>query len=317
MTMDLSRLNTVQVVPPTPFTPDGREVLVDRLQALVGRLAADGIQVFLPAAGTGEFHSLTVEEVVKCVRATRTALSDSATVIAPIGFSVEDAVAIGKGALDAGADALLLMPTIHPYVGDAGFRDYFCAISDRLAVPLLTYKRGPAPSDKLLLELARNKKLCGTKYAVNDVDAFSRFAAAAADVPTLGLYCGTAERWAPYFMLAGATGYTSGLGCFAPRTTLAMHRLLAAGQFPEAMRLLAAFRPIEDYRALDGDSFNIAAIKYAVSLCGPDLGPCRPPQRRLTATEQADIRRIVESLLEVENRVGSHETLGRIQITTM
>ncbi len=297
---DRNRLDTVQLVPPTPFSPDGREVVVERLAALVRDLAEAGIRVFLPAAGTGEFHSLSVDEVVQCVRATRSAVGDSSTVIAPIGFSVEQAVATGKRALDAGADALLLMPVVHPYVCDEGYRDYFLTIADRLGAPLLTYKRGPAPSDKLLLELARAGKLCGVKYAVNDLDTFARFAAAAPSAGNLGLYCGTAERWAPYFMLAGATGYTSGSGCVAPRTTLALHRSLAARQFDEAFRLLAVLRPLEDFRAKDADSFNISALKYAVSLRGVDFGPCRPPQRQLSAEDQAAIRRIVETLLAVE-----------------
>lgn len=299
-TIDAHRLDTVQLVPPTPFTADGREVVGERLTALVRDLAASNMRVFLPAAGTGEFHSLSVDEVVQCVRATRSAVDDSCTVIAPIGFGVEHAVAMGKRALDAGADALLLMPVVHPYVCDEGFRDYFLAIADRLGVPLLTYKRGPAPSDKLLLALSRAGKLSGVKYAVNDLDAFARFAITAKSIGTLGLYCGTAERWAPYFMLAGATGYTSGSGCVAPRTTLAMHRSLTTGKFDEALRLLAVLRPLEDFRAKEGDSFNISALKYAVSLRGLDFGPCRPPQRRLTAQEQTDIRRFVDVLLDAE-----------------
>ena len=298
-----SRLDTVQLVPPTPFSADGREVLSERLGALVARLAADGIRVFLPAAGTGEFHSLSSDEIIQCVRATRAAVDDSCTVIAPIGFGLEQAVATGKRALDAGADALLLMPVVHPYVGDEGFRDYFSAIADRLGIPLMTYKRGPAPSDKLLLELGRSGKLLGVKYAVNDLDAWSRFAMAAKELGNVGLYCGTAERWAPYFMLAGATGYTSGSGCVAPKTTLALHRALTEKQFDQAFKLLAALRPLEDFRAKDADSFNISAIKYAVSLCGTEFGPCRPPQRRLAAEEQAAIQRIVETLLQSEKQI--------------
>lgn len=297
--MHSSRLDTVQVVPPTPFSPDGEQVLTDRLQTLVRELFAAGIRVFLPAAGTGEFHSLSTAEVVQCVAATRQAVPDG-VVMAPLGFSIADAVAIGQGALDAGADCLLLMPPIHPYLSDSGFREYFLAIADRLGTPLLTYKRGPVPSDKLLLELGRQGKLRGVKYAVNDADAFARFALAAREVPGLGLYCGTAERWAPYFMLAGATGYTSGLGCLTPRLTLELHRLLAAGEWGAAMRWLEPLRPIEDYRARDADSFNISAIKFAVSQQGLDCGPCRPPQRRLTPTEQEEIRSLAATLLARE-----------------
>jgi dihydrodipicolinate synthase/N-acetylneuraminate lyase len=101
-------------------------------------------------------------------------------------------------------------------------------------------------------------------------------------------------------MLAGATGYTSGSGCVAPRTTLAMHRLLANRKYDEALKLLEVLRPLEDYRGKEGESFNISAIKYAISVCGYEFGPCRPPQRRLTSQEESEIRRIVEVLSDAE-----------------
>src|SRR5262249_9698374 len=157
------------------------------------------------------------------------------------------ALAIGARALEAGANALLLMPPVHPYLCDAGFRDYFLALAGALGVPLLAYKRGPVPGDGLLLELARGGKLMGVKYAVNDPDQFLRFATAARG--HCGLYCGTAERWAPFFALAGATGYTSGIGTICPRLTLAMHADLARGDYPAALDRLRLMRPLEEFRS--------------------------------------------------------------------
>lgn len=311
-TIDLRRLNTVHVVPPSPFSPDGEQLLPERLTERVAALAAAGIRVFLPAAGTGEFHSLSEDEVVACVRATRAGAGSSAIVIAPIGFAPYQTVAQGKRLLDAGADLLLLMPTIHPYVSDAGYRDYFRFLSQRLGTALLTYKRGPAPSDRMLLELAREGLLCGVKYAVNDLDAFSHFVAGVhRDQLPVGLFCGTAERWAPYFMLAGATGYTSGAGCVAPRVTLELHLRLAAGKNDEAVRWFNALRPLEDFRAREADSLNISAIKYAVSRCGVDFGPVRPPQRTLTEDERRQLDQLVAELLAVEAQALDNFTLRR------
>jgi hypothetical protein len=100
------------------------------------------------------------------------------------------------------------MPPVHPYLSDDGVRDYFGVLMRELPLPFLAYKKGPFPSDALLGELADSGRLVGVKYAVNDLDAFARFAAAFGD--RLGLHCGTAERLAPFFHLAGARGYTSG-----------------------------------------------------------------------------------------------------------
>ncbi|MGE0607013.1 MAG: dihydrodipicolinate synthase family protein [Pirellulales bacterium] len=299
--LDLARFATVQLVPCTPFSADGKKVLVDRLGDFVRDVVAAGIRVLLPAAGTGEFQSLSAEEIVACVRVTRQAAGPDVAVVAPIGFGLGHALSVGRGAVEAGADALLLMPPIHPYLCDAGLRDYFQAITGELPLPVLAYKKGPHPSDELLLELAREGKLAGVKYANNDLDAVGRFAAALD--PQCGLYCGTAERFAPYFALAGATGYTSGAGNLCPRLTLSMHAALAAGDWREAMRLLAVIRPIEDFRARAGDSYNISMLKYALTLTGRDFGPPRPPQRRIMPADQAEIRRIVEPILAAEARL--------------
>jgi 4-hydroxy-tetrahydrodipicolinate synthase len=297
--IDLDRFATVQLVPLTPFSPDGQRVLADRLGSLVKSAYAAGIRVFLPAAGTGEFHSLTADEILACVAATRTAVGKDAIVVAPIGLGLPFALQVGRRAIEAGADALLVMPPIHSYLCDAGVRDYFHALASELPRPLLAYKKGPFPSDELLLELAREGKLAGIKYAVNDVDAVSRFAAALDK--RVGLYCGTAERFAPFFALAGARGYTSGAGNICPRLTLAMHRALAAGDQAEAQRILAIIRPIEDYRARAADSYNISMLKFALKVAGHDFGPVRPPLRRLTAQEEADVRSLVEPVLAAES----------------
>jgi 4-hydroxy-tetrahydrodipicolinate synthase len=281
--LDLGRFATVQLVPLTPFSADGEHVLADRLSAFAGQMYEAGIRVFLPAAGTGEFHSLTADEILTCVAATRSAVGSEATVVAPIGLGLPFALQVGRRAVEAGADALLVMPPIHSYLHDSGLRDYFTTLADKLP---------------LLLELAKGGQLAGIKYAVNDVDAVSRFAAALD--PRAGLYCGTAERFAPYFMLAGAHGYTSGAGNLCPRLTLAMHRALVRGDQAEAQRILAIIRPIEDYRARTADSYNISMLKFALQVAGHDFGPVRAPLRRITAEEEREIQAIVEPILATE-----------------
>src|SRR5690606_7255231 len=121
----------------------------------------------------------------------------------------------------------------------------------RLPRPFLVYKKGAFPSDELLIELGASDQFIGVKYAVNDLDAFTRFASKVGG--RFGLYCGTAERFAPFFHLAGATGYTSGAGNLCPRLTLTMHQALGEQRYQDAMRVLSLLRPIEDGRARAAD----------------------------------------------------------------
>ena len=297
MPLDLKRLDTVQLIPLTPFSADGKHLRSEVLGELTKELFAAGIRVFIPAAGTGEFHSMSAAEIVECSRVTRQATGKEAVVMTPIGLSLDHALAIGRGAAEAGADCLLVMPPVHPYLSDAGFADYLRVLAEELPLPLLAYKKGPIPSDKLLAECGAAGQLIGVKYAVNDMNAFAQFVPQAG---RLGVYCGTAERWAPFFMLAGATGYTTGAGNLCPRLTLAMFRALKGNDYREAMRLMNLIRPIEDFRARDGDSYNISLLKHALSLKGHDVGPPRPPNRRLTAAEQDEARRMLGPILAAE-----------------
>jgi 4-hydroxy-tetrahydrodipicolinate synthase len=298
MGLDPARLDAVQLVPPTPFSTDGTAVRPEVLGAFARALYDAGVRVFLPGAGTGEFHSLAPGEVVACVAAVRSAVDGEAVVIAPVGLGLPHALSIGRGAVEAGADALLVMPPVHPYLCDAGVRDYVRALMDALPLPFLAYKKGPVPGDDLLGELGATGRLVGVKYAVNDLDAVARFVAAHGG--RLAISCGTAERFAPFFHLAGARGYTSGAGNLCPRLTLALHAALNGGDYARAMELLRVLRPIEDYRARAGDSYNISMLKAALRLSGRDFGPPRPPQRALGAAEEAEIGALLAPILAAE-----------------
>ncbi|MBI1901697.1 MAG: dihydrodipicolinate synthase family protein, partial [Planctomycetia bacterium] len=259
-------LRTVQLVPVTAFDGEGRLALTV-MEANARRLFEAGIRVFIPCAGSSEFHSLRADEIVAAVAMTRQAVGRDSVVMAPVGLQLLHALEVGRKSLDAGADCLLVMPLDFPYLSDAGAADYYNAILGELSAPTLIYKKAEIPSDRLLLELADHPKVVGVKYAVNDIDAFRRVVTA--DQGRIDWFCGSAERFAPFFMLAGATGYTSGAGNLCPRLTLAMHAACAEGDWPQAMRLQEIIRPIEDYRARAGSSYNISFLKYAMTHVSP------------------------------------------------
>jgi 4-hydroxy-tetrahydrodipicolinate synthase len=302
------QLRTVQVVPATPYRSTG-EVNYEAMQLLNRRLYDAGIRVFIPCAGSAEFDSLSADEIVSSIRAVREAVGADALIMAPVGLQIGHALDIGRRSLEAGADAILVMPLSGPYLSNQGLRDYYLTLLDTLSAPTLIYKKGEIPSDALLLELADHPGVVGVKYAVNDVDAFTRIVAA--DEGRIEWICGSAERFAPFFFLAGASGYTSGAANLCPHLTLAMHAALAMGDYPQAMRLLEQIRPIEDYRARGASSYNISFLKYALRHTGLDFGPARPPQRKLTADEMREIDLLVPALLQAEEELASTPAAAR------
>ncbi|MEX1231045.1 MAG: dihydrodipicolinate synthase family protein [Planctomycetaceae bacterium] len=300
-TLDRRRLRTVHLVPLSAF--DGQNRMDLDLQAKhISRLAEAGISVFMPAAGTGEFHSLSEDEIIDQVKVTRKAAGPNAIVFAPMGGDIQRTVRVAERVMESGADGVMFMPLTHPYLSDEGFRDYIFTVLDKVPCPTLFYKRGPVPSDGMLLKMGEDSRVIGVKYAVNDLAQFRASVMADSD-QRLEWICGTAERWAPFYMLVGAGGYTTGAGNLCPHLTLAMHAALTAGEYQEGLRLQELILPLEDFRAKAGESFNISMLKYAMNALGMNFGEVRPPQRRLTAEDKREVEALAKGLLEVETEI--------------
>jgi 4-hydroxy-tetrahydrodipicolinate synthase len=298
--LDPTRLRTVHVVPVTAMTADGRLAL-DVQSRLTADLVQAGVTVLLPAAGTGEFQSLSTDEILDVGRVTKASAGSDTRVFLPVGGPIGQALQLARRAVEIGADGLMFMPFSHPYLNDDGATDYYRAVLAATSLPALIYKTGPIPSDRLLLQLVDHPQIAGVKYAVNDLPAFAEIVR-----QTQGRcewLCGSAERFAPYYMLAGATGYTSGAANLCPRLSLSMHRALAQGNMATALQRQRVLLPIEHYRARNGDSYGISLLKFGLTLRGFDCGHARPPQRRLTIAEQAEIEELLRPILAAESQL--------------
>ena len=299
--LERKRLHTVQLVPLTAFDASG-QLDLGPMRRQTERLYAAGVRVFIPCAGSSEFHTMVNDEIVSAVRMTREVVGDDAIVMTPVGLQLQAAIDLGRRAAEVGADALLVMPLVNPYLSDAGARDYYESLLQQVPLPAVVYKKDTYPSNQLLLQMADHPQLIGVKYSMPDISAFHHIVQQ--DQGRLDWFCGHAERYAPFFMLAGAPGYTSGAGNICPRVTLAMHRALAAGDYTESLRLQKILAPIEDYRARDANSYNVSFLKHAIRSLGMDFGQPRAPYRRLTSAEQQEIETLVAPILHAEAELG-------------
>ncbi len=295
-------MRTIQVALPTPFAKDGA-VDADALSRHVATLAAAGMSAFLPGAGTGEFHSLTAAEVEACVVATRAAIGDAGGIIGPVGFALEETIARGKRLMAKGADGLLVMPPIHPYIADIGFDAYLRRLHAETGAPLMVYKKAITPSDALLASLIADGVLAGVKYAINDVAAVAAFAARIGGRPAL--HCGTGERYAPFFMMAGACGFSSGAANLCPRLCMQMFAACRTGDFAGAVKLANLLRPIEDLRGREGDALSVGVLKLMLGRAGLDFGGVRPPLRGPATDEMREIIAALDPILAAEATTNS------------
>jgi 4-hydroxy-tetrahydrodipicolinate synthase len=286
-----SRLCSVVATIVTPFDPEGR---VDEraLQAIAERMVDAGIEVVVPCGNTGEFSSLSLDEAKRVTRIVVKAIGEQSTVVAGVGWSLPIALELARDAEGAGAHAVMVHHPVHTYIDRRALRAYYEQLVDGTGIGVVLYKRGPELTDELIAQLVLNEGVVGVKYAVNDLNAFANLVDSSdADVAWI---CGTAERWAPFFHLAGAGGFTSGLANFAPGQALALRDALEARDYERAMQIRAELTGLEELRQGKHSGNNVPVVKEALHLLGLADRAVREPLAELEPVEKLLVREIVE-----------------------
>lgn len=287
-----ANLKTVLVTTVTPFDEHG-SVQYDQLLAHCEYLLENGVEALIPCGNTGEFTSLSLDEADKVTAATVAAVGGRATVIAGIGGSTSIAIDLARAAEQAGADAVMVHHPVHTYIDRHGLLRYYERIVDAVEIGVVLYKRGPELTDDVIATLVQDERVIGVKYAVNDVNAFANLVQACdADVAWI---CGSAERWAPFFFLAGATSFSSGLGNFAPRKSMELFRLLESGRYVEAMAARNDVVVFEELRQGNDGANNVSAVKAAMSVLGLCSDTVREPLVSLDDDGRVVVGECVES----------------------
>src|SRR5438093_5063766 len=158
----------------TPF----RKGLVDydAFSRLVERQIREGSDGIVVAGTTGEPSSLTISERKELLQTAVKAANGRIPVVAATGSqSLEDTAELTQHAERAGADAVLVVTPYYSRPPQQGLVDYFLAIGQRTALPLLIYHiPGRAAVSITSESVARIgdklPTLVGIKHAVNDVE---------------------------------------------------------------------------------------------------------------------------------------------------
>ncbi len=294
--MDIEKLRdslrSVSVTTATPFTDNLGDIDEAGLEQNLQYLTSSGIDLVVPCGNTGEYYSLSESEWRRVVDATMSAVSPGTLVMPGIGGSITTAHEQLAYAEKEGAEMVMVMYPQHVFSSEEGIRDYFVKILDAAKIGVVLYKKGPLLSDRVLAELAGHERLVGVKYAFGRIVDFAR------TVQTVGSgiawSCGTAERFAPFFWLAGAEGFTSGLGNFAPKVSLSMLEALRIEDYSEAISIQHMIADLEFLREERGAANNVPVIKAALDLRGLNGGDCRPPIHSLGNDEKSRVAKAIE-----------------------
>lgn len=272
----------------TPFDGDDR-VDTALLSKLADRVAAAGVHGLVAGGNTGEFYTLDGEEIRAVHDAAIAGNAGRSVLIAGVGRALKEAIALGRRAVEAGADAVMVHQPLDPFAAPQAQAAYFIAVAEAMPVPVLAYVRSDALGVADIMVVANHPNVAGVKFATPNLMRLAE-CIRASGAGTAQWICGLAEGWAPAFYAQGARGFTSGLVNVDPARSLAIHAALEAGQYAEAQRLVAQIAAFETMRTKFNNGANVTVVKSALRLMGYAVGPVRAPG--LPALSDADMREL-------------------------
>jgi len=278
-------LSGFSVTTTTPFNDDLKHIDTDAISTNIKFLTKNEVPLIIPNGNTGEFYSLSEHEWEIVLQATVDASDTKSTIMTGIGHSITTALSQLDKVKGLGVSAVMIHYPQHVFISEEGLLSYYRRLLDAAKeLNVVLYKKGPLLTDAMLEKLMNYENLVGVKYAFGRIVDFSR------TVQNLGhgivWSCGTAERFAPFFFLAGARAFTSGLCNFAPQVSRRMFDALKRGNFDEAMKVQKMITPLEDLREGRNVANNVPIVKAAMDYFGLKGGLCRPPIHPLSDEER-------------------------------
>jgi 5-dehydro-4-deoxyglucarate dehydratase len=306
MTAPAPVFDGVLFFPVTPFSAAGevdRDVLAEHVAS---RLPFGPGGVF-PACGTGEFHALSANEAIDVVRTTVDTVAGRVPVIAGAGGPLGHAIELARGAADAGADGLLLLP---PYLVSGttdGLVAWVEAVAAASELPVIVYHRGTARyTPDAITRLAANPKVLGFKDGLGDIGLAQEIVLAAeATGRDLQFFNGllTAELSQGAYRGIGIPLYSSAAFAMIPELATLHYRAYTVGDEATRMTLLREFyTPLVRLRD-ETPGFGVSLIKAGLRIRGLDVGSVRPPLVDPTPEQESRLAVLLESGLALAERL--------------
>ncbi|MBU4611442.1 dihydrodipicolinate synthase family protein [Achromobacter sp. GG226] len=260
----------------TPYDADDT-LAPARLRPVVDRAVDAGVHVLVANGNTSEFYGLTTAEAETMVHAAAEQVAGRVPLVAGVGRSLHDALALARASRAAGATALMVHQPPDPFVAPRGIVAYVNRVAEAAQdLPLVLYLRDDSIGLPAVAELCAIPQVIGVKWAsptpLKLAQAIEQ--SAARDIAWIG---GLAEHWAPPFYAVGARGFTSGLINVLPERSLAIHAALERADYPTAMQLIRGMAAFEALRAEENNGCNVTVVKRALQWIGQDCGAVRAP----------------------------------------
>jgi len=279
----------------TKFTADDQLDLATFDMNIGAQLEA-GVDGLVLGGSLGEASTLTNDEKITLVKHT-VGLSGGRV---PVIFNIAEqatsaAIAIGKRALDAGADGLMVLPPMRYKADDRETVTYFTDIAKNVPLPIMIYNNPVDYAINITLdmfgEMAAQSNIVAIKESSRDISnitrLFNRFG------KRFSVFTGV-DTLAMESLSVGADGWLAGLVNAFPKETVAIYRLMKAGRFDEALQIYRWFLPVLE---LDIHPKLVQYIKLAESRAGLGTEHVRAPRLTIAGDERKRILSVIDGAI--------------------
>ncbi|MEN6471478.1 MAG: 4-hydroxy-tetrahydrodipicolinate synthase [Clostridiaceae bacterium] len=259
----------------TPFLRDG-SVNYDEFAKLIEFQIAQGTDAIVLCGTTGENATLTDDERKRLISYGIERVNSRIPVIAGTGSNdTRHAIEMSKYAMEAGADALLVVTPYYNKASQNGLIKHFYAVADSTSLPVILYnvpsRTGLNIAAETYQALSKHENIVATKEASGDISAIARIAAECGN--DLTIYSGNDDQTIPILSL-GAKGVISVFSNIMPFETHEICRLWFEGKTEQALALHLKLLDFMNSLFID---VNPIPVKAALKLMGYDVGGLRLP----------------------------------------
>jgi 4-hydroxy-tetrahydrodipicolinate synthase len=300
--MNETTLTGVMTALITPFQENG-QIDWDSFDQLIQQQEAAGVDGIVISGTTGEAPTLEVQEKLALIRRARANVKSSIKIIAGTGNNnTQQSVELSKLAVDAGADALLIVTPPYNKPSLAGLSNHFAMIGKATDCPLILYhvpgRTGQKLSADAMSRLCQIPQIKAIKEASADLVLFSQ-----TKIQSQSIMLSGDDPTYLASLAVGGHGIISVTTNIFPKAFVAMTQAFAKGEHETACQIHEALMPMIEVLFCEA---NPGPVKAALAMAGLCRNHLRPPLAPVEPENADRIQTVFEQTRKQLSAMGGH-----------
>lgn len=267
-----------------------------------------GVSGIILGGTLGEASTLTSDEKKILIKKTVELVQEKVPVIINIAEqSTSNAIEAVRKAAEYGATGLMMLPPMRYKADDRETITYFKKVTNSTKLPIMIYNNPVDYGIEITLDMFEELKSCkniqAVKESTRDISNISRMKSRFGD--RFKILCGV-DTLALESLFMGADGWVAGLVCAFPAETVAIYKLVKAGENQKAIEIYRWFLPLLE---LDINTKLVQNIKLAEVATGIGTENVREPRLPLIGKERENVLAIIKAGLKTRPTLPNYKNL--------